>query len=414
MAGARCLPLPNIGKPQFAVIGEPTDFRPIFAHKGFMMLSIALQGSSGHSSDPDLGHNALDAMHCVMGELLAFRAQLAAAHRNTALRRVGADTEPRLPARRRQSEPHLRSRRSADRLAAVARHGHRRDHLGARNPPRAVGRSTRHHDHDDAGIATGVAVRHAERRQARAHLGAIVGNHGRHRRVRHRRSVPAGARHGDRDLRTRQHRSGTPARRISGCRPHPARRRRADATDRRSLRALQPCRYNGDFRSGCHDRLDPIRALVPRLDAVYQHAPAQNLRHPVGRRCDRARQHHAHRARPRVVVGARRARRARTRRAAADRRGRCRGGSRAAVSRPPPHHRPGDDRTGCESAVARVRVRIEGLFSMGLPNTPLHNTKIHVLSGNLVTARPFGVIDGVDHLFTGRVRRIHSERIHQC
>ncbi len=66
-----------------------------------------------------------------------------------------------------------------------------------------------------------------------------------------------------------------------------------------------------------------------------------------------------------------------------------------------------------ESAVARVRVRIEGLFSMGLPNTPLHNTKIHVLSGNLVTARPFGVVDGIDHLFTGRVRRIHSERIHQ-
>ena len=63
--------------------------------------------------------------------------------------------------------------------------------------------------------------------------------------------------------------------------------------------------------------------------------------------------------------------------------------------------------------MARVRVRIEGLFSMGLPNTPLHNTKIHVLSGNLVTARPFGVVDGVDHLFTGRVRRIHSERIHQ-
>jgi amino-acid N-acetyltransferase len=65
------------------------------------------------------------------------------------------------------------------------------------------------------------------------------------------------------------------------------------------------------------------------------------------------------------------------------------------------------------AAVARVRLRIEGLFSMGLPNTPLHNTKIHVLSGNLVTARPVGIIDGVDHLFTGRVRRIHSERIHQ-
>jgi amino-acid N-acetyltransferase len=79
------------------------------------------------------------------------------------------------------------------------------------------------------------------------------------------------------------------------------------------------------------------------------------------------------------------------------------------------HHRITDQATieHVESAVARVRVRIEGLFTMGLPNTPLHNTKIHVLSGNLVTARPFGVIDGVDHLFTGRVRTIHAERIHQ-
>ncbi len=80
------------------------------------------------------------------------------------------------------------------------------------------------------------------------------------------------------------------------------------------------------------------------------------------------------------------------------------------------HHRRITDEASIETvaaAVARVRVRIEGLFSMGLPNTPLHNTKIHVLSGNLVTARPVGIIDGVDHLFTGAVRRIHSERIHQ-
>ena len=77
------------------------------------------------------------------------------------------------------------------------------------------------------------------------------------------------------------------------------------------------------------------------------------------------------------------------------------------------HHRITDQATieQVESAVARVRVRIEGLFSMGLPNTPLHNTKIHVLSGNLVTARPFGVIDGVDHLFTGRVAA-HPQRTH--
>jgi acetylornithine deacetylase len=84
MAGARALQASNIPKPAFAIIGEPTDFRPVFAHKGFMMLSITLQGASGHSSDPELGRNALDAMHCVMGELLAFRAQLAATHRNAA------------------------------------------------------------------------------------------------------------------------------------------------------------------------------------------------------------------------------------------------------------------------------------------------------------------------------------------
>ena len=62
-----------------------------------------------------------------------------------------------------------------------------------------------------------------------------------------------------------------------------------------------------------------------------------------------------------------------------------------------------------EAAVARVRTQIEGLFCLGLPNTPLHNTRINVLSGNLVTARPVGVVDGVDHLFSGRVRTIHHE-----
>jgi acetylornithine deacetylase len=82
MAGARQLHASNIGKPAYAIIGEPTDFQPIYAHKGFMMVSITLQGASGHSSNPDLGRNALDAMHCVIGELLVFRGELAATHRS--------------------------------------------------------------------------------------------------------------------------------------------------------------------------------------------------------------------------------------------------------------------------------------------------------------------------------------------
>ena len=84
MAGARYLAESGRPKARAAVIGEPTGLRPIHAHKGFMMLSIKLRGSSGHSSNPDLGNNALDAMHAVMGELIAYRGELAAAFQNPA------------------------------------------------------------------------------------------------------------------------------------------------------------------------------------------------------------------------------------------------------------------------------------------------------------------------------------------
>lgn len=84
MAGARYLAESGRPKARAAVIGEPTGLRPIHAHKGFMMLSIKLKGSSGHSSNPELGNNALDAMHAVMGELIAYRGELATAFRNPA------------------------------------------------------------------------------------------------------------------------------------------------------------------------------------------------------------------------------------------------------------------------------------------------------------------------------------------
>ncbi len=76
MQGARTLA--ELGRPRArcAVIGEPTGMRPINAHKGIMMESIDLLGQSGHSSDPDLGHNALDAMHSVISELIVFRQEL--------------------------------------------------------------------------------------------------------------------------------------------------------------------------------------------------------------------------------------------------------------------------------------------------------------------------------------------------
>ena len=75
MSGARALA--QAGRPlgRAAVIGEPTGLRPVRLHKGIMMEGIEIHGQSGHSSNPAYGHSALEAMHGVMGELLALRQQ---------------------------------------------------------------------------------------------------------------------------------------------------------------------------------------------------------------------------------------------------------------------------------------------------------------------------------------------------
>ena len=80
MDGARQLVECGVPKAAAAVIGEPTGLCPVRAHKGVAMLSIVVRGTSGHSSNPALGDNALEAMHRVMGALLRFRAELGERH----------------------------------------------------------------------------------------------------------------------------------------------------------------------------------------------------------------------------------------------------------------------------------------------------------------------------------------------
>ena len=75
MAGARALAAAGRPLGRAAVIGEPTGLKPIRLHKGVMMERIDILGQSGHSSDPSLGHSALEAMQDVMGELRLLRAQ---------------------------------------------------------------------------------------------------------------------------------------------------------------------------------------------------------------------------------------------------------------------------------------------------------------------------------------------------
>jgi len=66
-----------------------------------------------------------------------------------------------------------------------------------------------------------------------------------------------------------------------------------------------------------------------------------------------------------------------------------------------------------KEAAGLVRVEIEALLSMGLANSPMAGAKIKVASGNFVTAKPLGIIDGIDYQHTGQVRRIDHAAIHQ-
>jgi len=59
-----------------------------------------------------------------------------------------------------------------------------------------------------------------------------------------------------------------------------------------------------------------------------------------------------------------------------------------------------------KEASGRMRVEIEALLSMGLPNSPMAGSDIRVASGNFVTAKPIGVLNGIDLLHTGEVRKI--------
>ncbi|MDX1587622.1 MAG: amino-acid N-acetyltransferase [Oleiphilaceae bacterium] len=69
------------------------------------------------------------------------------------------------------------------------------------------------------------------------------------------------------------------------------------------------------------------------------------------------------------------------------------------------------DLPGVLEAVGRLRSLLESQLSMGLVNSPMHGARIRVCSGNLVTARPVGVLEGVDLAYTGRVRNVDTAAI---
>lgn len=76
MCGARAFA--HLGRPnaRYALLGEPTDLKPVRMHKGILMEAVKIIGTGGHSSRPYLGNSALEGIHKVISALLAWRSKL--------------------------------------------------------------------------------------------------------------------------------------------------------------------------------------------------------------------------------------------------------------------------------------------------------------------------------------------------
>ena len=67
-----------------------------------------------------------------------------------------------------------------------------------------------------------------------------------------------------------------------------------------------------------------------------------------------------------------------------------------------------------QEAAGQLRFEIEAAFSQGLPNTPMANATVRVVSGNFLTAQPVGIVDGVNFMHSGVVRRVDGAAIRRA
>lgn len=82
MAGARFFAQQQLIKPDMAIIGEPTELKPIVKHKGHMAHTLSVLGKAGHSSDPEKGVNAIEIMHLAIANLIQLKQDLARNYRD--------------------------------------------------------------------------------------------------------------------------------------------------------------------------------------------------------------------------------------------------------------------------------------------------------------------------------------------
>ena len=66
-----------------------------------------------------------------------------------------------------------------------------------------------------------------------------------------------------------------------------------------------------------------------------------------------------------------------------------------------------------KQTVGKLSIDIEALFSLGLVNSPMHKADIKLCRGNFITAKPYGIHQGIDFCNTGLVRKVQKQLIEQ-
>ena len=64
-----------------------------------------------------------------------------------------------------------------------------------------------------------------------------------------------------------------------------------------------------------------------------------------------------------------------------------------------------------KNVCGQMQIDLTSKLSMGLVNTPMQGSRLNVISGNFVTSRPIGVVDGIDYMHSGIIRRVDAENI---
>src|SRR5699024_2606838 len=62
-------------------------------------------------------------------------------------------------------------------------------------------------------------------------------------------------------------------------------------------------------------------------------------------------------------------------------------------------------------AVGGLQIHYEAHLSTSLVSTPMGGARISTVSGNLITAKPMGIVDGIDYGYTGEIRHIDTASI---